>query len=168
MPAIARKHKRVSLEPHRLLAVFVVAACGGGGGSSPPVVQNASSEAKPQCSVIPEGSYMFKGAPTLDELMGMDDVAGHCTTGFEDGVQVLRCDQLTPPLQLHAKVWDAGDLVELTSPTYFGKLEYSDAVVLLGRLRSAQGAFLDVRLELEDCTSVEACQDALVHAKRCH
>src|SRR5512138_669339 len=133
-----------------LSVVLSCVACGGGASSTPsPPLANT---ARTVCSVIPEGDYLFGGARTEEELFGGDTESGRCTTPFENGAQQLVCEQ--GAVHLRGALAQAKDGVHVAG--YDGALQYSDAVVLLGTLRTRDGATLAVRLELR-CPTVDAC-----------
>jgi hypothetical protein len=137
-------------------SLVVCVACSG------PSTAPIGNTAKPACSVIPDGEYMFGGARTQDELMAGDTESGRCSTPYEGGVQQLRCAQGS--VQLRGALEQRKDGVHVAG--FEGVLEYSDAVVLIGTLHARDGATLAVRLELR-CPSVDACMAALKDAHRC-
>lgn len=151
----------------RQLVFVMITACGGGGANPAEPVQNTAPQ---KCTVIPEGNYSFGAGPTLDAVMdsfGPTGVpAGTCTTGFDGTLQSITCQQPSPALTLRG-TFAAGEGVHLTSDTFSGQLEYSDAVVLLGTLTNAGGENLFVRLELGDCATVDACLAAMQNARKC-
>jgi hypothetical protein len=127
----------------------------------------APAAAGTQCSVIPEGNYEFKAGASIEELMAVQN-PGTCSTAFENGSQVLVCEQAKPDVKLRAKLASGKKGVQLTSATLSGELEYSDAVVLSGALRDPGGKVVEVRLEFTDCKTEEECQAAFANKKRCH
>jgi hypothetical protein len=161
------------------LAVMVGSACGGGSSrnAAPPVQNRASASPSlppepERCSVIPQGRYTYKAAPSASELRSRDDRGGECTTSFDGDDQLLTCRQTSnvsgyPPVQFIATVTRADEDIRLTGEGVSGELVHGDPVVLFGSVTQSWGS-VSVRLELEDCETVEQCQRSLASTNACH
>jgi len=148
--------------------LVLLAACGGAQTSTKPIENTTTNQpAQKQCTVIPAGKYFFDAAETEELLMNSEShEASSCTTGFAGAAQTLSCQQAKPPVTLEGAFEDK-EGVWFTSTTFKGQLEYSDAVVLLGGLKAPDGKTLFIRLELADCTTVDACMAAMEKARQC-